>query len=558
MPYTDPGLAEPSAVFVYGPFAFVAASCVLSLALTPWSTKQVRSLRARWLMPKLERAPRRDTDADEVAEMFRGGAKPELDRAAGLLVSIVVLWSLSSAAGGLLLLLDGSERAGRLPGDHVDAAVIAHAIPPLSNLAAARIVRRLERDGDGTRWDGTAALEERLVLAARLDPRPDRGVDRLLAHGYRTRAARFASAHPSAAACENGMTAAAEALRGGLLFEMMMSCRNVKGDSAAHAAFKMGDFSRAVGPESESIVSRVTRAPADEPDCVAGGYDIPSSELPICLTIHAEGRAPLRRQLLADAAPTPLYAQRWVWAARADLGEPMDPTLPFTIDPVALVTRPFDAVIDHPIAVYQDIHIGTSANLTPGEAVWVALAIAAERSAMSRHVAAMLLVAEAFDLLEIGDGARDEERSKAACLAAAIALRADDSGSFAAYADMCPSAGPLRALASRLGEEDESITSPSLEAGPAPYVEQPILFRRASESARPLLREWLRERFPSCPRCGFFRELRRAAAVREAAGALGDDALVDEIDPVLARFEAVLLNRSLAISLRAADPASAE
>jgi hypothetical protein len=323
----------------------VAASCELSLALTPWSTKQVRSLRARWLMPKLERAPRRDTDADEVAEMFRGGAKPELDRAAGLLVSIVVLWSLSSAAGGLLLLLDGSERAGRLPGDHVDAAVIAHAIPPLSNLAAARIVRRLERDGDGTRWDGTAALEERLVLAARLDPRPDRGVDRLLAHGYRTRAARFASAHPSAAACENGMTAAAEALRGGLLFEMMMSCRNVKGDSAAHAAFKMGDFSRAVGPESESIVSRVTRAPADEPDCVAGGYDIPSSELPICLTIHAEGRAPLRRQLLADAAPTPLYAQRWVWAARAISASRWTRRCP-THRSVALATRPFDAVMN--------------------------------------------------------------------------------------------------------------------------------------------------------------------------------------------------------------------
>jgi hypothetical protein len=332
----------------------------------------------------------------------------------------------------------------------------------------------------------------------------------------------------------------------------------VKGDSAAHAAFKMGDFSRSVGPESESIVSRVTRTPQDEPDCVAGGYDVPPPELPICLTIHAEGRTPLRRQLLAEADPKPLYAQRWVWAARADLGEPMDPTLPFSIDPALLVTRPFDAIIDHPIAVYQDIHVGTSANLTPGEAAWVALAVAAERSAMSRHVAAMLLVAEAFDLLEIGDGASEGERGKAACLAAAIALRADDSGSFAAYADMCPNAEPLRALASTLREEDESITSPSLEEAPGLYVEEPIRLRRATDAARPLLREWLRERFPSCPRCGFFRELRRAAAVREAAGALGDDALIDDIDPVVARFEAVLLNRSLAISLRAADPASAE
>ncbi|MBL8742151.1 MAG: hypothetical protein JNK04_13680, partial [Myxococcales bacterium] len=103
-------MAEPSAVFVYGPFAFVAASCVLSLALTPWSTKQVRSFRARFFMPKLERAPRRDVDADEVAEMFRAGPKPQLDRAAGLLFSIVVLWSLSSAVGAVLLLVGGSER----------------------------------------------------------------------------------------------------------------------------------------------------------------------------------------------------------------------------------------------------------------------------------------------------------------------------------------------------------------------------------------------------------------------------------------------------------------
>ncbi|MBL8741344.1 MAG: hypothetical protein JNK04_09625 [Myxococcales bacterium] len=395
------------------------------------------------------------------------------------------------------------------------------------------------------------------MLAARLDPSPDRGVERLIAHGYRTRAARFASAHPSPIACEQGMTAAAEALRGGLLFDMMMACRNVKGDSAAHAAFKMGDFSRGVGPESESIVSRVTRAPADEPDCVAGGYDIPPPEQPLCLTIHAEARTALRRQILADAKPEPIWAKRWVQAARADLGEPMDPALPFSIDPVALVTRPFDAIIDQPTAVYQDIHVGTTANLTAGEAAWVALAVAAERSAMSRHVAAMLLVEEAFELLDIGEGATDHERSASACLAAAIALRADDSAGFAVYADMCPTAAPLRALAQSLTEPDPALTAESLERDPGSLVLEPIRFRQATESARPLVRDWLRERFPSCSRCGFFRELRRAAAVREAAGALGDDALVEEIDPVVARFEAVLLNRSLAISLRAADPTSA-
>jgi len=556
-------LAEPSAVFVYGPFAFMAASCVLSLALTPWSTRLVQATRKRFRSgPRAKsvniEATRDADEADEVREMFRSGPKPQLDRAMGLIVSIAFLWGGSSAVGGLLLLAGGEERPGALPGEHVDGAVLAHAVPPLSNLAARQIVARLEHAADVGRWDQDGALEPRLVLAARLDPSPEKGVERLLHHGYRTRAARFASAHPSAYNCEKGMLAAADALRGGLLFDLMMACRNVKGDSAAHAAFKMGDFSRSLGPESESIVSRVTRAPEAEPACLAGGYEMPPPEEPLCRLIHAEAHPALRQDILTTtAAPGAFFAQRWAQAAKAELGEPMAESLVFTIDPENLVLHPFDAVIEQPIAVYQDIRIGHAANLTPGQSAWVHLALAAERSAMSRHLDAALLVDEAFSALDIGDGASDEERGRAACLAAAIALRADDSQSFALHAEACPKSGPLYALARDLAEPDAAISSQSLDLDAAPFTESPIMFRRAVEAERAQLREWLRERFPSCERCAFFRELRRLAAIREAAGALGDEDLVQEVEPVVARFEAVFLNRSLALSLRAADPTSA-
>ncbi len=540
-------MAEPSSVFVYGPIGFVAASCVASLLLTPSTTRWLRRRKAR-------RSMLRSREQAELAEMFGSAPKRELDRVLGLLWSIVGLWSLSSLIGGLLLLLPASERPDQPPGTYVDAMVVAHAVPPISGWASDRLVARLAGHPEVSRWSPEGALEERLVLAARLDRSPERGALRLVERGFRTRGARFALANPSDRACEVAMPAAAEALRGGLLSELMVACRNAKGDSAAHAAFKMGDFLRAAGPEAESIVSRVTRAPQDEPECAAGGYDTPPAEQPLCRLIHAEVKPNERASILPDLRVAPPFAQAWLRAMHVERGAPMRDEDCFTVDADQLVLRPFDALADLPLALLQDLRSSTRANLTPGQAAWVRLALAGGRSMMGKHQDAALLSEEGLALLDLGQGATPAERSQAQRLAAAIAIRSGDEWRRdQALAELLPT-DTLHALAAALDREDPALDVALLEHDATPYLRAPLTLSSASAPARPLLRQWLRERFPSCVRCGFFRELRRLVSLNDAAYALGDAELSEELSPVLARFEAVLLNRSLSLSLRAADP----
>jgi hypothetical protein len=331
----------------------------------------------------------------------------------------------------------------------------------------------------------------------------------------------------------------------------------------------MGDFMRAVGPEAESIVSRLPRPPAGEPECLAGGFDVPDGSMPLCRLVHAEMIKKTRTEVLATTEIAPVFARRWAAALRAEMGEPLAEA--WTIDPATLVVRPLRAIADEPIAVFADIRAGSTANLTPAQGAWIRLALAAERSAMGRHADAAVLVDEAERELDLGAGASPEERAQAARLIAAIALRGgDDDRAGGALADLDES-DPLHALGRWLRGEgprpdaasfavwdeadvggDGAALAAALERADAARGGL-LRLRLAPEAARPVLREWAREAFPACDRCELFAELDRLTVRLDAAYALEDEALVMDLAPVVARFEAVFLNRLLALSLRAAS-----
>lgn len=482
-------------------------------------------------------------------------SRPFVARSMSLLLTIGLFWGLATLLARGLIALPAAA-TGPLPGARVDSDVIAHAVPPMSNLAARALVARIEAR-PYARWADSAALEDAMVLAARLDPDPDQAVARFLRRSMRTRAGWFALRHPSAASCPAGLAALAEAGRGGQLQELMAACSHVPGDAALKAAFAMGDFMNAGGPEAESIISRVTLPPRDEPDCVAGGYDVPPASLPLCRLEHAEQVKAARTQVYAelDDRGLPTFARRWATAARAERGEPWDDAALFGIDPTELIERPMVALADEPIALYLDLRESSLASLTPAQAAYIDLALAAERSAAARDDEARFLVHEGLDYLELGEGASDGERVQALRLAAAIAIRSLDpaaiSDAVVALEPSDPLAISAAAVLRRPGEialDDERLAAWAV-APPGP-----IELAALREADRPIAREWLREAWPACEGCGFFRRFDQLVRKLDAARALDDAELVLALEPVVRRFEAVLTNRPLALSLRGADP----
>jgi len=536
---------NPHPLFSYGPVLFVGGSFVFSGLLTP------RAMR--------------------FAKRKLGPFRREFSlRAACMLSIIAVWWLIGSALGVALLALPPPQSDERAPGSYVDAAVLAHMVPTTAPAASEQLVVRLEHGAAASRWDPPGSREAWLVLAARIDPGTDRAIARLADSGFRTQAGRFTLAHPTGPACEVGLDALAEAVQGGALQELMEACRNAPGDPIARAAFKMGDFMKAVGPETESIISRQPRAPDGEAGCFAQGPDLPDASTPMCRLVHGEVHGHARGQAIEGLELEQPFAAKWLAAVRAELGQPMADEAMWTIDARELITRPFPAVMDEPISVYEDIREQGSGQLTPGQSGWVRMAIAAERSAMGRHRDAALIVEEAHEQFQLGTGASAEERQHAARLAAAIAIRAGDVARAERHVGELPAGDPLHgdlawargeaALAFDTAPDWMALTAESawlaaaLEAQPA--IEAGDLWRlvRVPESQRAPLREWLRECFPACAGCGFFAQLDRLSVRLDGARALGDAKLVSAIEPIVQRFEAVFLNRLLALSLRAADP----
>mgnify|MGYP001022040226 CR=1 FL=1 len=562
-------MPEPHPAYTLGPYVFIVASTLSSAWLAP----RVRRRLERWLAPRAPRAPIQ-LDRDDVV-MVDGVAvsavhvfrrSPLVLSVLSIVIAMSLLWGAASLLALALLRLPASEDPTRLPGERLEAAVLAHAVPTTALAAADQLITRLERDGGATRWSPPGALEARLVLAGRLDPRPTRAVLRLAERGYRTRAGLFALGNASDESCSVGLDALAESVRGGSLQALMRACRNAKGDAIARAAFKMGDFMRATGPESESIVSRLPRPPEAEPSCIAGGFDLPERDAPLCRLVHAELVPRTRAEVLGDPAPEQLLARRWWMAMRAEQGLPFDEALLYTIDPRLLLERPLAAVLDEPLGVYASLRESTHARLAPREAAWLRLALAAERSAVGKDRDALYLVDEAFT--ELALGASEQDLVAASRLAAAIAVRADELALAEHHAAELPPSDPLLAWihdraalaadapswARALGDDTELALLDGLSVpGVAPRGGL-LRLRAASEQQREALSEWLREGFPSCDGCGFHAQLDRLALRLDGARAIGDAELVRDLEPVIARFEAVLVNRVLGLSLRVASP----
>jgi hypothetical protein len=561
---------EPHPVYAVGPQVFIVASCLASAWLAP----RLRRRLERWLAP---RAPTQ-LDSDDVVivdgvavsavHVFRRSPRrsPLVLSVLSILSAMTLLWGGATLLALLLLWLPASEHPERLPGERLEAAVFAHAVPTTALAAADQLIARLERGGGVTRWAPPGALEARLVLAGRLDPKPTRAVLRLAERGYRTRAGLFALGNASDESCAVGLDALAESVRGGSLQALMRACRNAKGDAIARAAFKMGDFMRATGPESESIVSRLPRPPEAEPSCIAGGFDLPERDLPLCRLVHAELVPRTRGEVLGEHAPELLVARRWWMAMRAEQGLAFEQALLHTIDPRLLLERPIEAVLDEPLGVYSSLRASTQARLEPAEAAWVRLALAAERSAVGKDRDALYLLDEAFS--ELALGASESELRYASRLAVAIAVRAGETALAEHHAEELEPSDPL--LDWIAGRSASAADAPSwasaldegsgldlLEALSRPGAATRgglLRLRSAPEAKREALAEWLREGFPSCDACGFHAQLDRLTVRLDGARAIGDAELVGDLEPVVARFEAVLVNRVLGLSLRAASP----
>lgn len=539
-------MPEPHPVFVYGPITFVIASFLASAALSPLA------------MRRLERR-------------YGPLRRPHRVRALALLGSIASVWLTGTLIGLLLLSIPPSEVEGRLPADHIDTTVLAHIVPTTAPAATRRLVKRLAKPVD--RWDPPGASEARLVLAARIDLDHEAAVTRLADARFRTHAGRFASVFPTANNCNRGLDALAEAMQGGALKELMGTCQSTPGDAIGYAAFKVGDFMIAAGTERESIISRQPLTPRGEPTCYAEGPDMPEVSLPLCRLLHAEMFKKQRAESLLEVERRPelqtAYARRWIAAIRAELDAPLSEASLFTIDPIELVERPFRAVMDEPIAVYEDIREFARGALTPGQSAWVRLAIGAERSAMGRHEDAWTLVLEAKREMTLGSGASADERAKAKRVIAAIALRSLDPVKIDGALEPLDAADPLhelhRVMTGQASKESpawvsllETATGPALaqalDQDPTATDRSLLLLARTPSAERDSLREWLREAYPACEECGFFRELDHLTRRLDAGFALGDEKFVAALGLVIARFEAVFLERTLALSLRNADP----
>lgn len=512
----------PHPVFVYGPIGLIVASGVVSIAIAPVIFRAIGKRRG-------------------LSVLEGTGLAPKRGRLLAFVVAVATFWLVALSAGALLITFDPSEVEGRLPGDHVDTTVLAHAVPPFSNAATAKLVARLVKIG----------TEDSLAMAARLEPNPYWAIRHLTEHGFRTHAGRFTLGNPGNESCPLGMDALAEAQRGGALQEAFVACRNVPGDAIGVAAFKMGDFRVAVGPEAETIVSRMPRPPRGEPTCLAGAFDVPPLEMPLCRLIHAEMKEDTRDEVLASPRPADRFARRWASALaleRADRGELPEGDA-FTLDAARFVRDPIVLFESEPVAIdatLRDEH----ASLGPETRLWLDLVFAAERSAFGKHEEALAATDRAIFVLD-GLATTVEVDESARRVAAAIALRAGDLGRAVEHAgDHLAALGPLRTTwredpAADLRDAIAIAIDPSLPAA--------LLLRDLPEAARPGFLDFLRERYPGCPSCGFFGQLAHHLRRRDIAEAVGDDKLVGDLDPVLARFEAVVMNRTLALSLTLAS-----
>ena len=483
-------------------------------------------------------APEEQADVDAIIlhdATLLDWANPFMARSSALIATILFAWGTCTLVAHLTVQNVSAPRD--LPGTTIDPLVLAHAVPPISRAAKERMSRELDRRFEGRdRWNDPN-LESELHLATAVDPSRGRSAQRLTRKGFRAKAGGLAANHPDEATCREGLDALAESVHGGAVQTLMTECGQFRTEAIANAAFKMGDFMRASGRESESIISRLPIEPLGEPACAAGGYDFPADTEPLCRLLHAEMRRSFKRKLLEGVAMPSQLSAAWSHAIFVESGDPYDAAEAFTIDPLIYLEMPFPAITQLPIAVYQDLRQSGQANLRPAEAAWFRLAIALERSALGRHEDAQILTDEAWSQLEIGAGASPEERVNAARLALVIALRAED-------------AARVRGFAEYLDPED------ALHELAEPGAWRARTKARATSLGAPAENTtvWLREGFPSCEGCRFFDQLEHLAIKRDLAQAFEDTDLLSDLSPILLRFEAVFLNRLLAASLSFSSP----
>jgi hypothetical protein len=288
-----------------------------------------------------------------------------------------------------------------------------------------------------------------------------------------------------------------------------------------------------------------------------------------------------RRELLLGLPELDPFPRRWVAAARRVEGDPLPPEVRFTIDPGAFVVRPIQAIADQPLAVYVELWQKKQRNLSPEETLWVGLAVAAERSAFGHHDRALALVDEVVEH-PVGNPPTGSDFEASRRLATAIALRAGDltrakrwaseislpaGDRLRAYVDFLekprPDVVPIDAEQSSDGwhfEDGVALADALTEIGPAPndaaerLVQSglPFALRAVPVEGKAALREWLREGFPTFGRAAFFTRAAALAHRLDAAHALDDSEMVADVEPIVGRFEAVLLDRTLALTLRLA------
>lgn len=530
-------MPEAHWLYTYGPFAFLGASAIVSAIVAPRVIRRVGAQR------HARHAARMGLDPNELPAF-----KPSPTLAVlGLAGTLVAIWGIGTLACFLFLAAsrkDPLEPGEALPGASLDAYVVAHMAPPLSNRVALVMIRRLDAGADSIRYDPGSPLEARMAHAAALDPHPDDAVSRWARHHFRTRAGKVALANPSVAACSIGFDAFADALREGAVAQLAQACRNVKGDTGARASFKIGDFRNASGPETEAILSRLPFPPPSEPSCFAGGDAIPPVELPLCRLLHAEVKKEARSEILGSLVVEPTYARRWLDAMRMTRGAALDERDRFAIDPSRLFSSPLSAIADEPIAIYLDTSAERLEKLDATDAATIEVVLAAHRSTFGDHGPAKQRCEKAIEIAALLSA---DESDRAHRICAAISLRAGDADepfdpALTEHLDLGGLAeldGPALARALSATSARDLIRRGALQV---------LLRDRAGD---PALSEWLREGFPSCDRCDFFDQLEMLLLRRDAAQLLDDGAVLEDIGPILGRYRGVLENRPLALILRA-------
>lgn len=553
-------MPEVHPLYTYGPFVFIGASALASALLAPRYVRRLDFAR------HAKRASRLGLSA---AEMPAFKPSPVL-AIAGLGGTLLAFWGLGTLVCWLALAV--AERGpippgAALPGATVDLFVIAHLSPPLSNHVARVMIERLAAGADARRFDDSGQVEERLAFASALDPSADEATSRYLRHGFRTRAGKVVLKNPSPVTCKAGLGAFADSLREGAVFQLGQVCRNVKGDTSSAAAFKIGDFRNAVGPETEAILSRLPFAPAAEPTCLAGGDAVPPPELPLCRLLHAEVKKETRAEILADRSSLPAFADRWRAAMRLARGTPLPPSARLTVSPERLLFTPLEAIADEPIGMYLDLEPGRLEKLGPSDAASIEATLAAHRSAFGDHLQARTRCDRA---LELSDAIAPGDRVSVFRLCAAVALRAGRTD----HARELLADAPSDLLEAALDARDDGVVSDTLRGaagapelfdlqGPAllvalrtPGGEEAVLrgvapWVLAPLEAAPSQTEWLREAFPACRRCDFHDQLGSLLLRRDAAEAAGDEGVLHDLEPIVARFRAVIETRPLGLVLRA-------